>query len=343
MFTQNGIVGASGGSPKFVLKSDGTATFAGTLSAATGSFGSVTADSSVQVSNSGYISSANKTSYTDSDSGFWFGYDSSTYKVNIGDSTKYIKWTGSDIEVSGNVNTSGYVKATGSVSAGSYSAAIAGIAAATAGYIGGYFDGSSYGPGLVVTNSKTGTGAAALYAYNTATSSNGYGIDARSRSAGAAVYAVMETATGTGSAIYADSGTYGSYAGEFHGNVKVTGLIESTRSTLLAPISCVSSVKCNNLNADLLDGYHAGNANGNIPISNGTTNTNLYAQSSSAVTSTVSTSATCGAKTMRDFVYIDDGVTVTDPGGTGFAVEAEDGWMELHTNGGRTVKIPFWL
>jgi hypothetical protein len=32
-----------------------------------------------------------------------------------------------------------------------------------------------------------------------------------------------------------------------------------------------------NLNADLLDGYHAGNGTGDIPVSNGTVNTNLNA------------------------------------------------------------------
>lgn len=38
MFTQNGIVGANSGSIKFVIKSDGTATFGGALTAASGTF-----------------------------------------------------------------------------------------------------------------------------------------------------------------------------------------------------------------------------------------------------------------------------------------------------------------
>lgn len=38
LFTQNGIVGMNSGSPKFVLKVDGTATFGGNLTAATGTF-----------------------------------------------------------------------------------------------------------------------------------------------------------------------------------------------------------------------------------------------------------------------------------------------------------------
>jgi hypothetical protein len=41
------------------------------------------------------------------------------------------------------------------------------------------------------------------------------------------------------------------------------------------PIS--NSTVCTNLNADLLDGYHAGNASGQVPVSNGTINVNLSA------------------------------------------------------------------
>jgi hypothetical protein len=48
LFTQNGIVGMNGGSPKFVLKVDGTATFGGDLTAATGTFaGTLSANSIV--------------------------------------------------------------------------------------------------------------------------------------------------------------------------------------------------------------------------------------------------------------------------------------------------------
>jgi hypothetical protein len=43
------------------------------------------------------------------------------------------------------------------------------------------------------------------------------------------------------------------------------------------PFSVDSSFRVTNLNADLLDGYHAGNASGSIPIGNGTLNTNLNA------------------------------------------------------------------
>jgi hypothetical protein len=51
----------------------------------------------------------------------------------------------------------------------------------------------------------------------------------------------------------------------------------STAPTGTTPLILTSTTKVNNLNADMLDGYHAGNASGNVPISNGTINTNLNA------------------------------------------------------------------
>ena len=44
-----------------------------------------------------------------------------------------------------------------------------------------------------------------------------------------------------------------------------------------APFTVTSGTLVNNLNADLLDGYHAGNASGNIPVNNSTLNVNLNA------------------------------------------------------------------
>jgi len=47
------------------------------------------------------IYSTNKTSYSDTTAGFWLGNDGGTYKVNIGNDTKYLKWDGSDLEIRG--------------------------------------------------------------------------------------------------------------------------------------------------------------------------------------------------------------------------------------------------
>lgn len=52
----------------------------------------------ITLSNGGSINSANKTSYADTDAGFFLGYDSG-YKFNIGDSLSWFKWTGSTIDI----------------------------------------------------------------------------------------------------------------------------------------------------------------------------------------------------------------------------------------------------
>lgn len=61
------------------------------------------------------------------------------------------------------------------------------------------------------------------------------------------------------------------------GSVKTDNQLISTVAAGTAPLSVTSSTLVTNLNADLLDGLHAGNADGQIPISNSTLNTNLNA------------------------------------------------------------------
>lgn len=51
---------------------------------------------------------ANKSSFGDNLSGIWMGYeDSNTFKVDIGDSSKYIRWDGTNLVISGNVTVEG--------------------------------------------------------------------------------------------------------------------------------------------------------------------------------------------------------------------------------------------
>jgi len=59
------------------------------------------AASTVEVGTSGYVRTTGKTSYADTDAGFWLGYDSGAYKLNIGDATYYMKWTGTALQVAG--------------------------------------------------------------------------------------------------------------------------------------------------------------------------------------------------------------------------------------------------
>jgi trimeric autotransporter adhesin len=61
------------------------------------------------------------------------------------------------------------------------------------------------------------------------------------------------------------------------GSIRTNAQLVSTVATGTAPLGVSSNTMVNNLNADMLDGFHAGNASGNVPISNGTLNTNLNA------------------------------------------------------------------
>jgi hypothetical protein len=78
--TENGIIGALAGVSKFALLANGTATFAGALSAATGSFGDVTAAGTITVGSSGKLIS---TGTTYGAGGVFLGYDTTDYKFSI--------------------------------------------------------------------------------------------------------------------------------------------------------------------------------------------------------------------------------------------------------------------
>ena len=46
-----------------------------------------------------------KISYADTTAGFWLGYDSGAYKLNIGDASHYLKWTGTTLDIKGKINS----------------------------------------------------------------------------------------------------------------------------------------------------------------------------------------------------------------------------------------------
>lgn len=56
-----------------------------------------------------------------------------------------------------------------------------------------------------------------------------------------------------------------------------TGQLISQIATGTQPINVTSTTVCTNLNADMVDGFHAGNSSGQVPVSNGTVNANLNA------------------------------------------------------------------
>ncbi len=61
------------------------------------------------------------------------------------------------------------------------------------------------------------------------------------------------------------------------GVIHVGGQVLSTLPGGLAPVVVTSTTECTNLNADMVDGYGAGNGSGEIAVSNGTVCTNLNA------------------------------------------------------------------
>ena len=64
-------------------------------------------DTGLEIDTAGYVRTASKTQYTDTDAGFWLGMDNSVHKLNIGDASNYIKWTGTGLEIKGTITLTG--------------------------------------------------------------------------------------------------------------------------------------------------------------------------------------------------------------------------------------------
>ena len=64
-------------------------------------------DTGLEIDTAGYLRTASKTSYSDTDAGFWLGMDSSVHKLNIGNASNYIKWNGTGLEIKGTITLSG--------------------------------------------------------------------------------------------------------------------------------------------------------------------------------------------------------------------------------------------
>lgn len=73
-----------------------TLTLKGELDAATGTFGALT------IAQDGHIK-AGKTSFAHSAAGFWLGMDGSTPKFALGNATQFMRWTGTALEVGGEI------------------------------------------------------------------------------------------------------------------------------------------------------------------------------------------------------------------------------------------------
>jgi hypothetical protein len=173
-----------------------------------------------------------KTTYASTTAGFFLGYDSTTYKFHIGDSTNSLKWTGTALELVGNITGASSIDITGTAkfggnnTLGGFTASLfsnSSLAALTGivGYDGGDcgirgVGGTSHG---VVGTASASTKAAV---YGSTTHASGFGVAAYNLNSGIAIYAYSPGGTAL-SAVGAVSAT--SFSGPLTGNVtgNVTG------------------------------------------------------------------------------------------------------------------------
>jgi hypothetical protein len=63
--------------------------------------GSIALAGGITMGTAGYIRTSGKDNYADTTAGIFLGYDTDAYKLNIGDATKSLKWSGSDLILTG--------------------------------------------------------------------------------------------------------------------------------------------------------------------------------------------------------------------------------------------------
>jgi hypothetical protein len=101
IMSPGGLVGYKAGQPSFSINAaNGDAMFAGALSAVTGTF------HTLAVSSTGYLRSGTK-SYGSAEAGFVLDGNSGVPRFDVGNATQYIRWSGSQLVVGGDVITTG--------------------------------------------------------------------------------------------------------------------------------------------------------------------------------------------------------------------------------------------
>lgn len=93
------VMGGIGG-----INIDANSIVVANLAAINADLGTITAGN-ITLDSSGFLRSNGKDNYSDTTAGFFIGYDTDNYKVNIGDATQYIKWSGSSFSIAGDFNT----------------------------------------------------------------------------------------------------------------------------------------------------------------------------------------------------------------------------------------------
>lgn len=161
----------------------------GELSAAAVNTGGLNVTGNLVVGASGSLQGG-KISYSSSTSGFWIGQDSGYYRFHIGDAFNYLRYTGTTLEIRGditgvsNIDITGSVYLAGSSTAGGFNA-VAHIVNAAGANMGLRVTGNG-GEGIFATTNKTdGVGAAIRGLAN----SFGVGVKGEATSSGVAVRA----------------------------------------------------------------------------------------------------------------------------------------------------------
>jgi hypothetical protein len=209
--------------------------------------------------------------------GFFLGYSGAAYKLSIGNSAgTHFNWDGSTLDV----NVNGAARFTGAVSwwndvtknvgldvqltgANTYAVSAVGTTCGlfASGQQGVQAQGNG-GWGVLAT----AIGSSAVGVRGETNGSSGWGIHGKNTSAGGG------GGTTIGGALLAEGLSHLNGDTRVDGNLAVVGSFDLTGA-----MTITSGVVVAGLNADKVDGFHAGNASGNVPVSNGTVNANLNA------------------------------------------------------------------
>jgi len=235
------------------------------------------------ISTSGNLKTTGKT-YGSATAGIFIGYDTSAYKVDIGSSTKYLRWTGSALQIVGdisgasNLDITGYAKIEGNASYTVQNPAGTGTLSRTAAAV----INTSNNAQIALYGSTSSNNSFAIQGYGSAATGGGggvsgagfYGVLARTQSAsGYGLFAQVDTVAGSAATAIGAQGNNGNASSIAIHAINTLGLalkVEGTSSFTVgtatfgtqtaftynsgAPFTVVNTTKVTNLNADLLDG-----------------------------------------------------------------------------------------
>jgi hypothetical protein len=162
----------------------------------------ITTTNILQLATDGKIFTTGKTSAASTTAGIFLGWDTDAYKFAVGDATKNMTWNGTTLTFTGDMETTGKVKATGKTTEGSDFAAI--VAAPTETLVNGVYaktvfsasaiKGENLASGHAIIGATAGTFGAGVLGISNAFAL--YGVIANNVAGGPALQATTSTATG---------------------------------------------------------------------------------------------------------------------------------------------------